>query len=369
MALPSASVLRHIVDAHCHPTDAPEGISDASMAQLDITICAMASVESDQSKVRDLALRFPDKVVPCFGYHPWVSHLISTTPSTSATTNEAHYRTLFLPTADQETQFQTLLATLPTPRPLPTILTELRSNLLAFPNAMLGEVGLDRAFRVPVDFFASPRVLTPFHIPLAHQLAVLEAQMDVAVELGRNVSVHSVKAQQATIDLLAGMRTRYGERWSKISVDMHSCGFSAQSWRDVEKKHENVFLSLSTVINSSHGNYRSLIAACSPDRLLVESDYNNIDMCTRQTWDMVKIIAEIRGWHIESKEWVGDANSEPEETWGVVRRLEKNWRRFRDGGHVVRQTRKEKKKRVEYYSDSEGPDAEQGEVVDINKSS
>lgn len=67
MDLPSAEVLRHIVDVHCHPTDAPEGVSDASMESLEITICAMSTMPSDQAKVRNLALRYPDKVVPCFG--------------------------------------------------------------------------------------------------------------------------------------------------------------------------------------------------------------------------------------------------------------------------------------------------------------
>lgn len=114
------------------------------------------------------------------------------------------------------------------------MLDEVRANLASFPNAMLGEVGVDRVFRIPIDYFASPRILTPFHIPLSHQLAVLQAQMEVAVELGRNISIHSVKAQQATIDLLGAMKKKYGIRWNKLSVDMHSCGFSAQSWRDVE---------------------------------------------------------------------------------------------------------------------------------------
>ena len=100
---------------------------------------------------------------------------------------------------------------------------------------MLGEVGLDRIFRVPVDYFASPRVLMPFQIPLAHQLEVLEAQMDLAAELGRNISMHSVKSQQATVEVLDRMKQKHGsEKWNRISVDQHSCGLSAQTWRDLE---------------------------------------------------------------------------------------------------------------------------------------
>ena len=73
-ALPSADVLRHVVDVHCHPTDTSP-IPASSMQNLSITICAMSSMESDQSRVKDLASRYPEKVVPCFGQY--VIHCIS----------------------------------------------------------------------------------------------------------------------------------------------------------------------------------------------------------------------------------------------------------------------------------------------------
>ena len=109
---------------------------------------------------------------------------------------------------------------------------------------MLGEVGLDRACRVPYAHPAdppyassppdAPRELSPFTIPLAHQLAVLEAQLALAAELARNVSLHSVKAQQATRALLDRMRAAHGDaRWLALSVDLHSCGLSTQTWAEI----------------------------------------------------------------------------------------------------------------------------------------
>lgn len=65
-SLPGPDVLRHVVDVHCHPTDAPS-ISAESMRRLGITICAMSSMQSDQTKVKELAIGYPEKVVPCFG--------------------------------------------------------------------------------------------------------------------------------------------------------------------------------------------------------------------------------------------------------------------------------------------------------------
>ena len=70
--LPNEQILRHVVDVHCHPTDAPQ-ISHETMQRLSITLCAMATRQSDQQRVRDLALQYPDKVIPCFGQLPFSS--------------------------------------------------------------------------------------------------------------------------------------------------------------------------------------------------------------------------------------------------------------------------------------------------------
>lgn len=66
---------------------------------------------------------------------------------------------------------------------------------------------------------------------------------------------------------------------------------------------------------------------CSPGRLLAESDFNDIDHCAQRTWDMVKIIAEVKGWTLET-EWNQDVE---EKEWGTVRRLERNWLAFKTG--------------------------------------
>jgi Tat protein secretion system quality control protein TatD with DNase activity len=112
---------------------------------------------------------------------------------------------------------------------------------MSFPSALLGEVGFDRASRIPKAYPSSPVVLTPFVTPLQHQLAVLEAQLDLAVELGRSVSLHSVKAQMATKDLIERMKKRWGEKWEAISVDLHSCGLSAQMWKDIQVRFLIIF--------------------------------------------------------------------------------------------------------------------------------
>lgn len=156
-----------------------------------------------------------------------------------ATSKDDHYRSLFLghssvSAADHIAIYEKLAPELPVPVSLAHVLSELRRNLEAFPGAMLGEVGLDRVFRVPFDYHAARRQLTPFTVPLEHQLAVLEAQLDIAVELGRNISMHGVKSQAATLALLARMKAKHGGTWSRINIDLHSCGLSPETWRDIE---------------------------------------------------------------------------------------------------------------------------------------
>jgi Tat protein secretion system quality control protein TatD with DNase activity len=108
------------------------------------------------------------------GYHPWFSYLISTQPALS---KDDHYRSLFLgvfPAKPEHVQaYQRLLDSLPEPIPLTDVIMGLRRNLEDLPQAMLGEVGLDRSFRVPFDYLACPRELTSFVIPLHHQLVIL----------------------------------------------------------------------------------------------------------------------------------------------------------------------------------------------------
>jgi hypothetical protein len=89
-------------------------------------------------------------------------------------------------------------------------------------------------------------------------------------------------------------------------------------------------MSFSTIINSRSSNYKELIAVCSPDRILVESDIDDIDKCSERTWQMLQIVAQIKGWHIEDK-WMEEIE---EGQWGAVRKLEENWKTFKRGNHI-----------------------------------
>lgn len=252
--LPASEVLAHIIDVHCHPTVAPS-IAASTIESLPCTLCAMSTREDDQSKVASLARARPDRVVPAFGYHPWWAHRISlSAPAGTVPDHAAHYRALFFPSsssqqppsAELETAFARLLPTLPPPLPLADVLADVRARLTEFPTALLGEVGIDRAARIPFAFADVPdggdsndncgsgHTLSPFSTPFAQQLAILEAQLALAVELRRNVSLHSVKTSAQTRALFDQMATTHGAAWFAISVDVHSCTLSPEVWRDIE---------------------------------------------------------------------------------------------------------------------------------------
>jgi hypothetical protein len=100
-----------------------------------------------------------------------------------------------------------------------------------------------------------------------------------------------------------------------------------------QRKHRNVFLSLSTTINGrSPSQLKSLVAACADDRILAESDIDDVNHCTQRTWDIMLIIADVKGWAVENEwdtSWSDSIEAERTgATWGVVRRLKANWRTF-----------------------------------------
>jgi len=234
-------------DAHCHPTDTMSSIASIpSMKAHALTI--MATRSQDQHLVdevaRDLGIQGPEslpgaasgadttttrdgprsKVIPAFGWHPWFSYQIyddrKEGPSTFhpeahagsvEAAKKAHYEAVLQPTPSEDTEF---IASLPTPAPLSQFIEETRSNLEAHPYALVGEVGLDKALRIPQQWPSSSasssspssrdenltpggregRPLSPYRVQMQHQQAILEAQLRLAGEKGRAVSIHGVQA-------------------------------------------------------------------------------------------------------------------------------------------------------------------------------
>ncbi|GAA5836136.1 hypothetical protein JCM9279_002206 [Rhodotorula babjevae] len=316
---PDPAILARLADAHCHPVDddafAPKELRGLSTG----TICAMSSSLSNQERNKAVYTASPTAVVPFFGLHPWFSHPISFSPPSALPPKVEHYSRLFTDPADADAphpSLDALLPYLPDPVSFDTFLSDLEHNLVSHPSSHVGEIGLDRAFRIPnpphiVADKSNPKN-SDLATPLAHQLRVVEAQVDLAIRLGRNISLHSVRAPKETVDMLQGFKDSKGDGWRRLHVCLHSFGGSPESAKQIQKAHPNTFFSFATIISGRSPHFHSLIRAIEPDRLLVESDYSHTREIDNQLWDVFEEVQLARGWSADE----------------AVERLEDNFRRF-----------------------------------------
>ncbi|KAI2618817.1 hydrolase [Hypoxylon sp. NC1633] len=225
-----------VFDAHCHPTDTMASIASIpGMKARALTV--MSTRSQDQDLVSDVAFQQGVKerdvaipslssgeghIVPCFGWHPWFSYQfyddLSSSPTYDGTTSGkiSHYdKVLAPPPSSKDVSFS---EGLPDPRSLSEFLDETKSRLENHPLALIGEVGLDKAFRLPQSWTTSyegqrdegltpggreGRLLSPYRVRIVHQTVVLQAQLRLAGEMGRAVSVHGVQAHGILYDTIA----------------------------------------------------------------------------------------------------------------------------------------------------------------------
>ncbi|KAK3318329.1 hypothetical protein B0H66DRAFT_233314 [Apodospora peruviana] len=358
-----------VCDAHCHPTDTmPSIASIGNMKARVLTIMAtrsqdqtlVASVAADhaiQSRdiLSDSAGPRGTKVVPAYGWHPWFSHQLyndsAEAPTyaldnTSESQKPRHYEAVLTPAPDAA-----FVASLPEPQPLSEFLAATRQRLLALPTAMVGEIGVDRAFRLPSgdveqssrDENITPggregRMLSPYHVKMEHQLLVLKAQLRLAGEIGRPVSVHGVQAHGVLFDALASLWKGYEKevisRRKKRLVAQGAEDFSSDDEDENEEPYTakpfppriclhsfsgppqmlrqylnpeipaTLFFSFSIGVNlggpKSEAKFAEVIQACPDDKLLIESDLHTAgDQMDEQLEQIGRKVCEIKGWTLD----------------------------------------------------------------------
>ncbi|KAJ4411277.1 Cut9-interacting protein scn1 [Gnomoniopsis sp. IMI 355080] len=233
-----------IYDAHCHPTDTMSSIPSISENMRARTLTVMATRSQDQSLVDHLAKTHgvkgreavavasaqsvvadtPQKVIPCFGWHPWFSHQLydDILPDKAATTfdptvqdlareKRRHYNAVLSPSPESK-EDEEFIDELPDPQPLSGLVAQTRTYLETHPYALVGEIGLDKAFRLPshepaMDDAMTPgrrngQRLSPYRVNMDHQKRIFLAQLNLAGEMGRPVSVHGVQAPGILFDTL-----------------------------------------------------------------------------------------------------------------------------------------------------------------------
>ncbi|KAK9369902.1 hypothetical protein V1509DRAFT_575612 [Lipomyces kononenkoae] len=356
-----------IYDAHCHPTDNYKKLAKA-LDILDIAkLTVMATRLDDQVRVHDATVKHPDRIIPSFGYHPWFTHLLYTT-TLPPESKYSHYRAVLVPEPPEQ-----FLELLPEPVSLSSFIEILTENIERHKYALVGEIGIDRSFRLPnsgelISFEESDtgddagdssegvaghspsdaKRLSPYKVTLEHQIAVLLAQLCVAAKYQRPVSVHGVQAHGILYAIFSELWMGYSipsrrqqkreteeQRFVVCEVEdeaehlassdpppfppricLHSYSGPPDQIRlwTSRKVPAAVYFSFSLVINSRYGEkLRQVLSAVPDDRLLVESDFHVAGKTMQALLaEIVKFICEVKGWELEQG----------------VRILGKNWRRF-----------------------------------------
>lgn len=314
------------------------------------------------ARVSELSQEGLTTVIPGFGRHPWFSHeLFDDTVDTPtfdvvlagkdlARAKMRHYAAVLTPSPPEAA----FVADLPTPSPLTQFMQETKEYLDDFPLAMVGEIGLDKAFRLPgpwdeatraaVDPARTPggrnrRPLSRHNITLEHQKTVLMAHLKLAGEMKRAVSVHGVQVHGNLYDLLVNCwkgHEKKGKRRSNKTetrndgdkdtglpypprICLHSFSGKSEGVRQYlnPKFPADIFFSFSKTNNLrddiGRAKFEDALTMVPDDRILVESDIHTagkrMDLELKETY---RAICKLKGWELEE---------------GVAR-VAKNWEHF-----------------------------------------
>ncbi len=374
-----------VYDAHCHPTDTMASIEKIQEMKARI-LTVMATRIEDQELVISTANKYGVKssdaskwereecIVPCFGWHPWFSHQMYIEDDGSQVESKAskeslqgdakirHYQNVLQPSPFEplDEENRALLLSLPNPISFSDFLARTRQNLEQYPYALIGEIGLDRSFRIPVawnsDFWSTRnssltpggregRKLTPFKPNQQHQKKIFKKQLQLAAEMGRAVSVHGVQAHGLVFETLSELwkghekevlskreRKKRGQDHPSVQEEMDGGGgASASGEKEKEtpkpyppriclhsysgnpsnfKQYLNpaipvrIYASFSTAINLSDAMdeetpraFAEMVRTVPDDSLLVESDLHTAgEEMDRRLEDIVRRICQVKGW-------------------------------------------------------------------------
>ncbi|CAM1501350.1 Fc.00g105120.m01.CDS01 [Cosmosporella sp. VM-42] len=358
-----------VFDAHCHCGERPLCLTNLPSSRTR-GMAVMATRTQDQSLVADMAASYgiserddlakadSRTVVAGFGRHPWFSHelyddaLEGPTYVASENDEEAevakmkHYAAVLSPSPEDPA----FVADLPTPLALSTFIAETRERLKKYPLAMIGEIGLDKAFRLPMhwqpeakairDPDRTPggrerRPLSPYRISMAHQQAIFKAHLSLAGEMGRSVSVHGVQVHGILYDILVNSWKGYerkgkgrrqknsknlDEQTEKTDTDenevkggpyppricLHSFSGKAEAVRQYLNPRfpSKIFFSFAKTNNlrdeSGRSKMQEAVRMVPENRILVETDLHTVgDRMDAELEEVCRAVCEFKGWGLE----------------------------------------------------------------------
>lgn len=264
-----------------------------------------------------------------------------------APSKEEHFRACIYPEPDAE-----FIEAMPDLVPLSRYTEIVRENLVKHPRAMVGEVGLDRSFRIPDPNHPKEKgeryVLSKYRTETEHQSMVLEAQLRLAGEYGRACSVHGVQAHGYLFNEISKLwqgqeklsktaqrkleskakssasdkkqleffesRQKAGNKSFPPRICLHSYSGQADmlgSWTN-SRIPADIFFSFSQVINGRYDRWQEVVKKVPDDRILIESDYHDSRLIDDSLQQACQFVCEAKGWEEEHGRQI----------------LEANWKRF-----------------------------------------
>ena len=210
--------------------------------------------------------------------------------------------------------WETLGGTTGTTETTETTMASLRSKLLENPKAGVGEIGLDRLKVRDIP-------------PLMRE--VFEAQLALAIELGRPVVLHGAKCWGQVVEAVRRAKTSRTVA-APASLSTVDCrlptflfhGFSRSDGLIPDIVALGGFISVGPAVLNDHAvNYRALVKKIPLDRLLVETDRTDGPIMNYELgimnngihhsiYDVLAKTAEIVGVSAEELEKVTDENAE-----------------------------------------------------------
>jgi Tat protein secretion system quality control protein TatD with DNase activity len=325
------SLFQYLADGHCHPHDDLEHLSRIPQLQTGhVTIMGVRQDDWDTvTTVAEECNKIGDKkCIPCYGIHPWFCHRLMSKEESEISAEE-HYRAILK--SPKQDELDDMVKALEPPFPFREWYGHLRLRLIDNPDALVGEVGLDKAARLlpggVIDWHGVKP--TTVQCSIEHQKKMLEIQINLAKELNRGASIHCVQAQGHLFEVLNEHAKKIVSKRkqkilfnepapeSPIRVCLHSYGGSpATIPQFLQLKGFTVFVSFSVAINArlTPNKLADLIRAVPEDRLIIESDLNTSQGLDTAIVEMARIVAEARSWSLEK----------------VVKTTYKNWQRFVD---------------------------------------
>ncbi|SCU83443.1 LAFA_0D03642g1_1 [Lachancea sp. 'fantastica'] len=274
------------VDAHCHVTTSIKQGHTGSLRSPEAPSvrCVMSNNSYDWQRVKSLTHQDSNTKIG-FGVHPWYCHLYYVGEKDCKLTKETHYKSVLQGSNTEEVD--QIISRLPEPINLQE---HIQAEFEATRCACIGEIGLDKLFRLPENGFFQGDERAPLSrvkVSMDHQTRVFIEMCKLAAKHSLAVSIHCVKSPSLMFELCKKHLLTH----SDVNLCLHSFTGSLEtltgSWLKTFPS-ERLFLSFSSYINLKNDDSAAkLVKALPRECILTETDF------TWDTADPASIIREL----------------------------------------------------------------------------